>query len=827
MQIKLDTRSGTANMSGAGGSSSSSRKGVVGGGKDQCYRFTVLGDGLLRMEWAPDCVFEDRPSVFAVCRDEAKVPEFQVKESDTSLEIITSRFHLNYNKKDFSAFGLYALVFGFTRSLWRYKEGGQPNLGGTYRTLDDVNGLIFAQTGKEIEIEEGILSQKGYALLDDSKSVILSSDGFIATRRPGEERVDCYLFAYGHSYRAAIKAFHSISGPPPLLPRWALGNWWSRYYAYSADSYLSLMDKFREQGIPLSVGVLDMDWHLVNDPRVIEAGQTGWTGYTWNKDLFPDPPAFIEELHKRKLKTSLNDHPADGVYSFEDKYPEMARAMNIDPSTKEPVLFNSVDRAYMKAYFDIIISSLEEDGTDFWWLDWQQGPYSLLKDIDPLWVLNHFHFLHSANKKLIEHPMIFSRYAGPGSHRYPVGFSGDTHTTWASLDAQPEFTAMASNIGYGWWSHDIGGHMHGTMDHELTTRWVQFGVLSPIMRLHSTHSPWVTKEPWRLPAAFGSVVADFLRLRHRLIPYLQTMNHRSAVDLEPLMQPMYWEYPEREEAYRHGNQYLYGTEMLVIPITKPQDAALGLGKVKAWLPPGTYVDWFTGCVYEGDRELWLSRQLHQCPVFMKQGSIVPLDAAAEPENGGGNPAGFELIVVVGADGSFELLEEPEDGETSGNQGWDCIPITFTQSTGTLHIGKMRAAQNSSRKGRNARLWSVRFLGVAGSESILASVEGQDIETGVYKESNGVVVNLGEISSSSAVTVQVGSDPQLRANKPLETIEPILRNAQISYAMKDDVWAAVSDEKLPVSARMNRLEATDMNSNLRLFITECLAADSRA
>ena len=95
--------------------------------------------------------------------------------------------------------------------------------------------------------------------------------------------------------------------------------------------------------------------------------------------------------------------------------------------------------------------------------------------LDPLWLLNHYHYQDSC--KNAEGGLILSRYAGPGSHRYPVGFSGDTIISWNSLRFQPYFTATASNIGYSWWSHDIGGHMLGDYDEELQTRWLQFGIL--------------------------------------------------------------------------------------------------------------------------------------------------------------------------------------------------------------------------------------------------------------------------------------------------------------------------------------------------------------
>lgn len=124
-----------------------------------------------------------------------------------------------------------------------------------------------------------------------------------------------------------------------------------------------------------------------------------------------------------------------------------------------------------------------------------QGTNTKIEGLDPLWMLNHFHYLDSGRDG--KRPMTFSRYAGPGSHRYPVGFSGDTHITWDSLDFQPYFTNTASNIGYGWWSHDIGGHMMGYRDEELEVRWYQYGVFSPINRLHSSNSRFSGKEPWK------------------------------------------------------------------------------------------------------------------------------------------------------------------------------------------------------------------------------------------------------------------------------------------------------------------------------------------
>lgn len=778
------------------------------GGAEKPYRFTVLTDGLLRYEWAEDGCFEDRASVLAINR-RLPIPEFRVLESDTSLQIITSRFHLTYDKTEFSPSGLSAAIKGFYgchSSTWRY---GNPHhtLGGTARTLDDVDGRL--------EFEPGIVARQGFTTLDDSKSMLFDENGWITVRKPGSSRVDGYLFAYGHDYRGAVRAFYALSGPQPLLPRWALGNWWSRYYAYKADEYLELMDRFQEKGIPLSVAVLDMDWHIVDEECVAKSGVTGWTGYTWNKKLFPDPQQFLSELHRRGLRTSLNDHPADGVQSYEELYEKMATALGHDTSLGDPISFDITNRAFCDAYFDILHRYFDDQGVDLWWVDWQQGSHSRIAGIDPLWVLNHFHFLDSAREG--KRPLTFSRYAGPGSHRYPVGFSGDTVITWDSLNFQPEFTATASNIGFGWWSHDIGGHMNGVRDEELLVRWVQYGVFSPILRLHSSNNQWNLKEPWMLDVSFERAMTDFLRLRHRLVPYLYTMNVRAAREGLPLVQPMYWAYPEREEAYQFANQFLFGSELFVAPITAPRDKKSRRAQVRAWFPPGRYIDIFTGTVYDGDRQLWLNRPLASYPVFAREGAIIPLDRASNPANGCNDPSEVEVLLVVGADGDFELVEDDGQGNQAEQINFRRTPISFRQETGEIRIGPISTA---------SRQWSVRLLGCSSiPEQVRALFNDGEKTLETVKVENGSLIKLGSSGTKDIIVVRLGSRPQLDVQLPTEPIITFLRDAQIELDLKEKIWKIVSKTN-PITVRVGQLQALDLDRAVLYPILEILLADSR-
>jgi alpha-glucosidase (family GH31 glycosyl hydrolase) len=628
------------------------------------YRITVLDPGLVRLEYSESATFEDRASQMVVNRA-FPASGYDVTETDEALEIHTSRFHLVYDKGPFSTHGLSVQAkggFHSTDSVWRFGLPS-PNLGGTARTLDDVDGAV--------PLENGVLAVNGVAMLDDSTTVLLREDGWIAPRTPGS--LDLYVFAFGHDYRRGLQALYELTGRPPLLPRYALGNWWSRYHAYTADEYLALMDRFRHERVPLSVAVIDMDWHLVDiDPSY----GSGWTGYTWNTELFSDPPRFLVDLHERGLAVSLNVHPAEGVHAHEAAYPAIAKRMGLDPSTELAVSFDPTDPAFLEAYFEELHHPLEEDGVDFWWLDWQQGGVTKVPGLDPLWLLNHFHFLE--NGRSSHRPLTFSRYAGVGSHRYPVGFSGDTVITWGSLDFQPYFTATASNIGYGWWSHDVGGHFKGYKDDELATRWVQLGVFSPVLRLHSGDNAFNTKEPWRFTPAAETVMKDFLRLRHRLLPYLATMNVR-AHEGEPLVQPMYYDHPDEAAAYDVPNQFMFGTELLVAPITSPADRVTGLGRVKAWLPEGEWVDVFTGLGYTGGRTVYLHRDLTSIPVLAKAGAIVPMTPEESLLDGTDLPATVEVRVYAGADGDFTLVEDRDDSR------WALTRMSYDEQAGELTI----------------------------------------------------------------------------------------------------------------------------------------------
>lgn len=518
----------------------------------------------------------------------------------------------------------------------------QKNLKGTCRTLDMVSGPT--------RLDDGLITENGAYLLDDSNTLLLDDKGRFVQREGGR---DYYAFAYGKNYRETIRAFYAISSPVPVIPRYALGVWWSRYHAYTQQEYLDLMAEFKKREIPLTVATVDMDWHWVHSIKEkFGVSYNGWTGYSWNTDLFPDYKEFLKKLKEDNLHVTLNLHPADGVHCYEDMYEEMAKAIGIDHKTKKRVDFRCGSDEFWNAYFDILHKPYERDGVDFWWIDWQQGKKSDVKGLDPLPALNHYHTLDNAEDGRM--PMILSRYAGLGSHRYPLGFSGDTFINWKTLNFQPYFTVNSANAAYSWWSHDIGGHHFGYKDDDLYLRWLEFGVFSPILRLHSTADQLLGKEPWKYRSDVYRSAKYWFNFRHRLIPYIFTMDHRTHSEGIALCEPMYYSYPENPIAYTVKNQYMFGSELLCCPITQPQHREINMGSVCAYIPKGRWVDIFTGQAYNGERSVVLMRELDTIPVLAREGGIIPL--SADRGNSVENPTCLELWAMSG-NGEFTLIED--------------------------------------------------------------------------------------------------------------------------------------------------------------------------
>ena len=693
-------------------------------------RFTVLTPQLIRMEWSADGQFEDRATLTFVNR-ETPVPEFKVRESKSKLTITTPALTLTYLKNGkFSDKNLKAVfTLNGKEVVWTPGMENPQNLLGTTRTLDGADGSKLKEP-----MEQGILSRAGWSLIDDSQRHVLTPDGSEweewVEARPEGDRQDLYLFAYGHDYKQALADYALVAGRAPMPPKYTLGYWWSRYWQYSDNEFVDLVNKLKSMDVPIDVLIVDMDWHETwglrksNSPKDEYGQRIGWTGYTWQKELFPSPANFLKWTENEELKVALNLHPASGIQPYEAVYDDFTKEYGWSEKGKS-VPFKIDERKWADAYFKTVLEPMERDGVDFWWLDWQQWKESkYTPGLSNTFWLNHTFFNHAERQNPGLRPFIYHRWGGLGSHRYPLAFSGDTYATWPMLAYLPYFTATASNVNYGWGGHDIGGHMfHKTQkatDPELYTRWLQYGVFTPIFKTHSTKDPRIERCIWCFPDHMF-LMRDAIRLRYTLAPYIYNAARENYDTGVGMCRPMYYDYPESDKAYETPEQFMFGNDILATTITQPVDSITGLAPRTIWFPEGAWFDCATGSMYEGGRTEELHYTLAENPHYAKAGSIIPMNPATV-KNLQQPCDTLVLTFIPGGDGQLRHYED--DGMSQQYKtNYAVTTVSKKQEGNTVRV-RISPREGSFAGASDNRSYELRFPAVFPPKSV--KVNGKEL-----------------------------------------------------------------------------------------------------
>ena len=741
-------------------------------------RFTVLTPEMIRMEWSEDGKFEDRATLTIVNRA-LDVPEFAVEECDKALVITTDKVKLTYQKGEkFSAENLKAeFEVAGEKQTWHYGDVDSLNLMGTTRTLDGYYSLNHPKNRKKnfSEMETGLLSRSGWSVIDDSSRHILAPVESHWKQwvecRPEGERQDLYLLAYGHDYKKALKDYTRIAGDIPMPPKYTFGYWWSRYWQYSDNELRDLVETMQSFDIPLDVLIVDMDWHETwglrrKGARKDEYGQRiGWTGYTWKQQLFPDPKNFMDWCHDKNLKVSLNLHPASGIQPFEEPYERFIEAYEWQDKGKS-VPYKMSEEKWADAYFKSVLVPFEQDGIDFWWLDWQQWVLSkYVKDLNNTFWLNHTFYHHMAQSQPERRPMIYHRWGGLGSHRYQVGFSGDIYIAWDALAFLPWFTATASNVGYGYWGHDIGGHMYHSEDPNITNpemylRWLQYGVFTPIFKTHCTKNAEIERRIWHFPDHMKDMRAT-MHLRYALVPYIYRAARQTYETGVSMCRPMYYDYPECELAYALKDQHMFGDDILVAPIVSPINEATGLAERKVWLPKGT--SWYnmaTGKMYEGNDEepYTIHSTLAENNYFVKAGTIIPMYPSSV-RNLQATLNSYVLTFVPGGDGKTTIYED--DGESDNYKSEYATIDVSKQTKGNKVVIKIAPRKGDYKGAMGSNTYELRLPASFPPQRVV--VDGRELDYARYAKEGqwsydgyelASVIYVGEVKNSRGCTVEI-------------------------------------------------------------------------
>lgn len=724
--------------------------------KGDNYRITVLTERLIRLEYNENQMFEDYPTELIWYRNFPK-PDFVVKESSKILNITTKYFELTYVKE--KKFGSNKLTptknlkisLLNTDKVWYYGHPEVRNYETSAFNIDDT---------KEKKFRKSLYSLDGFVSIDDSKTSLILENGSFKKR--DNAGVDIYVFLYDKDFYYCLNDYFMLTGYPPLIPRYALGNWWDKKEFYNEFSIVHLLKKFEEYNIPLSLFTLSK-WQRENNFEFSE--------------FYKDPASVINYLKTKNVKFGLSiEDPKmfkPGTRTF-DKLKEY-----LYPDKTGNIPLNVFDSKTVDAFLKLLIHPLTNMGVDYLSLN------SFDKnDLERLSILKHYLYYDGfrfENKR----PLISAYNYTIASHRYPILYAGKSTVSWDTLKKIPSFNASATNMGISYWSHDVGGTSGGVEDPELFIRSIQLGVFSPIMRLGSDDGKYYKREPWKWGLKPRKITIDFLNLRHKLIPYLYTEAYKYFKYGKPLIEPIYYKYPNMYDDELYKDQYYFGSTFLVSPITTKKDYLMNRVIQKFYIPEGTWYGFFTGKQFKGNKKYVSFYRDHEYPVFVKAGAIIPM--TLKGTNDTSSPSKTELQIFPGASNTYSIYED--DGESNaylrGEYLITNVEFIYEKDNYKLTIlpveGKVGVAPSK-------RSYKIRFKNTKPTSKVTSYVASTQINNNCYKDESDLIVEVDDIPSNEQLTIICsGKDIEIEALRILsDDIISIISDLPIKTSLKQKI-----------------------------------------
>lgn len=481
-----------------------------------------------------------------------------------------------------------------------------------------------------------VVSSNKYLLLFDnvaSGSVDLGKTDRDVLEFSAVDGRTAYVVVTGDSYPDILDNYTTVTGRQPLPPRWAFGNFASRFGYRSEAEVRSTIATFRKTGFPVDAVILDLYWF---GPDI--KGHMG--NLAWDRNTFPNPEGMIADLKKDGVNTILITEPF--ILTSSKRWQEAVNAGAITPGPDgQPKTFDFyfgntglVDVFNPKAqdWFWGIYRGLKKQGVAGWWGDLGEPEVHpgdarhLIGSGDAV----HNAYGHQWAKMVYENalkdtpderPFNMMRSGFAGSQRYGMmPWTGDVSREWNGLKPQVELSLQMSLLGLAYTHSDLGGFAGGEkFDAEMYIRWLQYGVFQPVYRPHAQDH--IASEPVFHEAAVQDVLRPFVNLRYRLLPYNYTLAYQNSMTGMPLMRPLFFSDESKPALIDNAQTYFWGDAFLVTPVTEP-----GVTAVSVNLPKGVWFDYWSEARIEGGRVYAAPVSLSTIPVLVKAGAFIPMAA---------------------------------------------------------------------------------------------------------------------------------------------------------------------------------------------------------
>ncbi len=726
------------------------------------YRISILSEVLIRFEYSEHGTFNDYPTMFA-CNRSFSSPKITFREDQNVILLTNDIFTIQYIKEKsfigsrFAPDQYLKVSINGTDKVWYFNHPEVRNFKGAFYSLDDVKN--------DSKMDKGLFSLDGFVSFDDSRTPILSQNGNLIA--PNYENIDTYLFVYNKDFGLALRDYFKLTGYAPLIPRYTLGNWWFKNEAYNINNLQSIVNNFKKNDIPISVLLLGEYERSKNKDSLVS--------FSLNKVGIPSTEVLSKYLHDNNIFLGCNIRTDGNLSESEEHFLDFSKMFG---STKT-LPINVYDEKFMVSFLKAIINPMFNSGIDFLWLD-NNDSKNYLRDF----IMNYYLYNNMALNKQ-KRNIVLSRNFGILPHKFGILYSGKTNVSWKTLRNLPFYNANSSNIGISWWSHDVGGFEGGTEDSELYMRWVQFGVYSPILRLSSTFGKYYKREPWRWDARTFKVVHDYLKLRHRLIPYLYSEAYKYSNIGSPLVQPLYYKYPETYDEKLYKNEYYFGTELFVCPIVDPKDNVMNRVVHQIFLPNGIWYDFKTGKKFPGGRRYVTFYKDEDYPVYARTGAIIPMAILNENNlNSTKNPERLEIHIFPGRSNTYKLYED--DGQTDmHNYGYYNISeINYYYKENDFSVS-IEPKEGNITVIPEKRSYIIRFRNTKYTKDVQVFADEVNVPFESYVDDTDFIVKFDNVKTSSKIYIHCkGSNIEIDAERVInEDIEGIISDLKITTLLK--------------------------------------------
>lgn len=568
------------------------------------------------------------------------------------------------------------------------------------------------------------MSVKGYGVYWDNYSISDFNDNPQELSFQGIGHCSDYYFMYGKNADGVIAQVRDLTGKAPMLPLWAYGFFQSKERYNTQDESLDVLKKYRELKVPLDVII--QDWRYWPEFKKTDSL---WNSQSFDKERFPNPKKWVDEIHKLNAKLLIVTWPGFGPKTEQRKeFDSKNMIINFDtwPPKSGARPYDVYNPEALEIYWRYLNKGIfSYVGNDGWWLDSTEPDHINKKDSDFLLptylgsyrsVKNAFSMMHNkgiaTNQRLTNNDkrvVILTRSGFLGQQRYGSNtWSGDVQSTWEMLENQIPAALNYTLMGIPNWNSDIGGFFASRWKkgggnknpefQELYVRWMQFGAFCPMMRSHGTDLP---REIWNFGER-GSWCFDAqeksINLRYKLLPYIYSTSWNVSKNDGTFMRPLIMDFAADPKTHDIGNEYLFGRSFLVAPVTKY--------KAKTWpvyLPEGS--DWYnfwTNEYYKGGQTVTTDAAIDKVPLYVKAGSIVPFGPKVQYSTEK-KWDDLEIRIYAGADGEFLLYEDENDNYNYEKGNYSTIKFKWNNLDKTLTIEEREGSFSGMLKSRKFRV----------------------------------------------------------------------------------------------------------------------------